>query len=120
VIEAHKRIVKASGGTAGILSPSNLRYVLDAIEDIGKGSEVDKLVSKTSYILHNIVTLHPFVDGNKRTAFETAKAFLQLNGEDFEAEEDESFSMLISVAKGELNVRDVESWIRKHLKRRTE
>ena len=118
VIEAHKRIVKASGGTAGVLSVSNLQYVLDTVEDIGHGSELDKLVSKAAYILHNIVTLHPFIDGNKRTAFETAKAFFQLNGEDFDGGEDESFNMLISVAKGELNVRDVEGWIRKHLKRR--
>ncbi|MGH9922701.1 MAG: type II toxin-antitoxin system death-on-curing family toxin [Nitrososphaerales archaeon] len=120
VIEAHKRIVKASGGTAGVLSISNLQYILDTLEDIGKGSELDKLICKTAYILYNIVTLHPFVDGNKRTAFEAAKAFLQLNAEDFDAEEDESFNMLISVAKGELNVSDVEVWIRKHLKQRSE
>jgi len=118
VIEAHKRIVMASGGTAGVLSMSNLQYVLDTAKDIGKGSELDKLVSKAAYILHNIITLHPFIDGNKRTAFETTKAFLQLNGEDFEAADDESFDILISVAKGELNVRDIEVWIRKHLKRR--
>ena len=120
VIEAHKRIVKASGGTAGVLSTSNLQYIIDTVEDIGKGSELDKLISKTAYILYNIVTLHPFVDGNKRTAFEAAKAFLQLNGEDFEAGEDESFNTLISVAKGELDVKDVEAWMRKHLKQRSE
>ncbi len=120
VIEAHKRVVKASGGTAGVLNISNLQYILDTVKDIGKGSELDKLISKAAYILHNIVTLHPFIDGNKRTAFETAEAFLQLNGEEFDAEEDESFNMLISVARGELSVRDVEGWIRKHLKRRLE
>lgn len=119
VIEAHKRIVKASGGTAGVLNTSNLQYTLDTVKDIGKGSELDKLIGKAAYILHNIVTLHPFIDGNKRTAFETAKAFFQLNGEDFDAMDDESFDMLISVAKGESNVRDVEIWIRKHLKQRS-
>jgi death-on-curing protein len=60
--------------------------------------------------------LHPFVDGNKRTAFEIAKAFLQLNGQYLEVEDDEAFSTLISVAKGELNLKNVELWIRKHLK----
>lgn len=116
VIEAHKRIVKESGGTAGILSVSNLHYILDTVQDIGKGLEFDKLISKAAYILYNIITLHPFVDGNKRTAFEIAKAFLQLNGQHFEVEEDEAFNTLISVAKGELGVKDVEVWIRKHLK----
>lgn len=120
VIETHKRVVKASGGTGGVLSTSNLHYLLDAARDVGRGAERDKLISKTAYILHNIVTLHPFIDGNKRTAFETAKAFFQLNGEDFEAEDDESFNMLISVAIGELSTRDVEVWIRKHLKQRPE
>lgn len=116
VIEAHKRIVKASGGTAGVLQITNLSYILDTVKDIGKGSEHDKLISKAAYILYKIVTLHPFIDGNKRTAFETAKGFFQLNAQHFEAEEDESFNMLISVAKGESSVRDVEVWIRKHLK----
>jgi hypothetical protein len=40
VIEAHKRIVKESGGTAGILSMSNLHYILDKLQDIGKGLRV--------------------------------------------------------------------------------
>lgn len=97
VIEAHKRIVKESGGTAGILSVSNLHYILDTVQDIGKGLEFDKLISKAAYILYNIITLHPFVDGNKRTAFEIAKAFLQLNGQHFEVEEDEAFKARVRV-----------------------
>ena len=116
VIEAHNRIVKTSGGTAGILSISNLQYILDTVQDIGRGSELDKLISNSAYILYNIITLHPFVDGNKRTAFETAKAFLELNGQHFEVGEDEAFNALISIAKGELHAKDVEGWIRKHLK----
>ncbi len=116
VIEAHNRIVKMTGGTAGILSISNLQYILDTVQDIGRGSELDKLISNSAYILYNIITLHPFVDGNKRTAFETAKAFLQLNGQHFAVGEDEAFNTLVSIAKGELHVKDVEGWIRKHLK----
>jgi hypothetical protein len=45
------------------------------------------------------------------------KRFERCRNEDFAAGEDESFNMLISVAKGELNVRDVEVWIREHLRR---
>jgi len=116
VIEAHERIVKASGGTAGILSSSNLHYILDTVKDIRKGSEFDALVSKAAYILYNIITLHPFVDGNKRTAFEITKAFLQLNSWGFEPREDEAFNTLISVAKGESDIKGVQVWIRKHLK----
>jgi|GEM_PF-5832149 len=52
VLEAHKRIIKASGGTAGVLSISNLEYILDTVRDVGKGSEFDKLVSKATHILY--------------------------------------------------------------------
>jgi death-on-curing protein len=102
VLEAHKRIMKASGGTGGVLSISNLEYILDTVRDIGKGTEFDKLVGKAAYILYNIVNLHPFIDGNKRTAFEATKAFLELNGQELQAGEDESFDTLISIARGRI------------------
>jgi len=43
--------------------------------------------------------LHPFIDGNKRTALEATKAFLEFNGQELQAGEDESFDTLISIAK---------------------
>ena len=39
-----------------------------------------KLFMKAAAVLYSFITFHPFVDGNKRTAFETTKMFLRLNG----------------------------------------
>lgn len=38
------------------------------------------VVGKAGALLHSLATNHPFVDGNKRTAWTAAWAFLGLNG----------------------------------------
>lgn len=45
---------------------------------------------------------HPFIDGNKRTAFLAAKAFLDINGLFLNLSEDEAYAIALKVAKGEL------------------
>ena len=39
--------------------------------------------------LHGICRNHPFIDGNKRTAVAAALTFLEMNGVEIEADEDE-------------------------------
>lgn len=68
-------------GQQGFVSVSNLACVLETSQDIGEGlPEEQAAIRKASYLLFNLVNLHPFLDGNKRTAFEVAKTFLNLNG----------------------------------------
>lgn len=99
-----------------MLSPSNLAYVLDAARDVGEPMPEDKaVVRKAGYLLFNLVNLHPFLDGNKRTVFEVAKNFLKLNGWAFEPEECEAFNTLVSIARGSLDAESTEKWMAKDI-----
>jgi death-on-curing protein len=101
-----------------MLSRSNLEYILETARDIGERMPEEKaVVRKASYMLFNLVSLHPFLDGNKRTAFEVAKNFLTLNGWTFEPEEDDTFSTLVSIASGSLDAEATERWIARNLSR---
>jgi len=100
------------------VSPSNLSYILDTVKDIGEDlAEEEAMIRKSGYLLFNLVNLHPFLDGNKRTAFEVTKNFLRLNGAGFEPEEDVAFGTLVSVSKGELGAESAEKWIARNLRR---
>ena len=55
-----------------------------------------------AYLFH-IVKNHPFVDGNKRTGFACAHAFLKLNGSNLDLSEQQAFDMVIGVATGKLS-----------------
>jgi death-on-curing family protein len=65
----------------GYLSKSSLSYILHTARDIHKERKSeDSLAAKAAFILFHIISSHPFVDGNKRTAYGTADIFLRLNG----------------------------------------
>lgn len=61
---------------------------------------------------------HPFVDGNKRTAFVAALLFLALNGVDLVADDGECVLTMLAVAAGELSEPAFAAWLRGHLQRR--
>ena len=60
-----------------------------------------------------IVQGHPFVDGNKRTGFMAAAAFLELNGRTFEAREVEVVIQTLGLAAGEVTEARYAEWLEK-------
>jgi death on curing protein len=55
---------------------------------------------------------HPFIDGNKRVAFQAMYVFLGLNGLRIEAEEPEVVRVVLALAAGELPESDLAEWLR--------
>jgi fido (protein-threonine AMPylation protein) len=52
-----------------MVSSSNLACIFDTIRDIGEHlSDKDAARRKSGYLLYNVISMHPFLDGNKRTA----------------------------------------------------
>ncbi|MEM3092088.1 MAG: type II toxin-antitoxin system death-on-curing family toxin [Candidatus Nitrosocaldaceae archaeon] len=103
-----------------IINKSALSYILSSVKDLYNDDENDLkdiLSKKAAYILFNMVTLHPFLDGNKRTAFAAANIFLRLNGYHINIQHEEGVRFIISIAKGEYNEIDVRKWIKKYIKR---
>jgi death-on-curing protein len=82
--------------------------------------EEEAAIRKATYLLYNIVNMHPFLDGNKRTAFEVAKNFLRLDGWTFKPEEQEAFNIFIATASGKRDVKEIESWIGRNLRKADE
>ena len=55
---------------------------------------------------------HPFVDGNKRTAYVVCRTFLVLNGWDITGELAERYPPFLAVAEGRLSEEDLATWLR--------
>ena len=62
-----------------------------------------------------IVRNHPFVDGNKRTAYVVCRTFLILNGYDIAATREEKYATFLNLARGDLSENELVGWIREHL-----
>jgi death-on-curing family protein len=101
------------------VSLSNLSYFLDTAKDTGEDLPEDKaIIRKSGYLLFNLINLHPFLDGNKRTAFEVTKNFLRLNGCALAPEEDDAFDTLVSISKGEMDAESTDKVGSKEFKER--
>lgn len=61
---------------------------------------------------------HPFVDGNKRVAFQVMYVFLGLKGYRFEAAEPEVVTLMVGAAAGEIDEGDLADWLEGHLRQR--
>lgn len=61
---------------------------------------------------------HPFLDGNKRTAFVVMELFVNLNGWILEADDADCISTMESVASGSLPEKDLAEWLRSHIARK--
>ncbi|WP_071192487.1 type II toxin-antitoxin system death-on-curing family toxin [Trichormus sp. NMC-1] len=57
---------------------------------------------------------HPFVDGNKRTAFMAIYVFLGLNAYSFNAPEPEIVLVMESLAAGEIDENTLQVWLGKY------
>lgn len=121
VSELYDLMINASGGERGLVSGSNLDYLLDAVKDIGdKLPRRQAIVKKASFLLYNVVVVHPFLNGNKRTAFGLAGAFLETNGYELASEAKEAYEFLIGIASSRASEAEVEKWIAIHLSERRE
>jgi death-on-curing protein len=57
---------------------------------------------------------HPFVDGNKRTAMQTAFVFLEFNGVRMTASQEEACLTFLKLAAGEVTDSELAGWFAKH------
>lgn len=62
------------------------------------------LVEKAAALLHGLARNHPFIDGNKRTAWVATNVFLMVNGFAVSADQGDIVALVVDVAEGQLDV----------------
>ena len=113
VISLHRLILKNYGGTPGLLSEGNLELSIEKPEMLLFGDDqFPSLPEKAACFFHDLNKLHPFIDGNKRTAFEAMKIFLARNGYSLNISTDESVQVSRQTAECTKNMMEIVSWIK--------
>ena len=99
----------------GILNPSSLDAALSAPMLTFGGTDIyPDVLSKIGALMFEIITLHPFVEGNKRTGFLCADMLMILNDRVLIASDEERTAIAISVAKMETDRESLIAWLRIH------
>jgi death-on-curing protein len=114
----HADLLQRYGGRPGIRDSKLLDSALAQPKMTVGGKFVHKtLFDKVAAYGFHICRNHPFVDGNKRVAFVLMDIFLQKNGWEIAASEEEAYSMSMKLADGKLSKPHLARWIREHAAR---
>jgi len=117
IMGIHNRMIEVFGGEDGILSEEALENCVALPMMSIFGTETSPSIwSKAATLLHCIATRHPFVDGNKRTAWTAAKVFLLLNGYRLTATVENAETTLLGVIQGDIDSEELTDWIEEHSK----
>ena len=116
--EIHDAFVRRYG-VAGYMCEGMVEGCLErAMTYIYERQPFPRLFLKAAALLYSIIVFHPFVDANKRTAFESARILLRLNGYKITVTPSEGVDFTRAIA--ELKIRKVDEiakWLREHSKR---
>jgi death-on-curing protein len=113
----HDRQLAEHGGAAGVRDANALESALARPQNQWAYGEVDPCALAAAYGF-GVARNHPFADGNKRTAWVLARAFLVLNGVELTYPAGVVIQLVLSLAAGELSEAELADWFRGHISAR--
>jgi death-on-curing protein len=114
VLAIHEDLISQYGGLSGVSNPALLEASLARPQHkFSYQPEVSLLELAAAYGFA-LCQNHPFVDGNKRTAFMAMYVFLGLNAYSFNAPEPEIVLVMESLASGEIDENALQVWLAKY------
>ena len=114
----HNILIDKFGGSKGIRDIGLLESALARPFATFDNSDLyPNAIEKASAILESIVINHPFIDGNKRTAYTLMRLILLENGLDIEASQQSKYELVISASTGEFRFEEIKNWIQSHLEK---
>jgi death-on-curing protein len=112
VIDAvHDMQLTEHGGATGIRDEGLLESAL-ARPVTAYGYGETELCMLAALYAHGISRNHPYIDGNKRTAFLSAYTFLKINGVSLVSDEVSATTVMLSVASGKMTESQLAAWLR--------
>jgi len=111
VLAIHADQLAHYGGGDGVRDPGQLEAALFRPQS---GYYAD-LIAEAAALWESLSQNHPFVDGNKRTAFASMYTFLVINGMELTADAEETWLFMSKLyADGNFTFDVLDAWLRKN------
>ena len=112
LVAIHQQLIDEYGGAQGILDQRLLESAVFRPQ-VGYYSSA---AEEAAAVMESLANNHPFVDGNKRTAFAAAHTFLLINGYDLQVSSVAAYEFMTqAIAKGEFRFAYILKWINNHV-----
>ena len=109
VLAIHDDQIERYGGSPGVRDPGQLEAALFRPQT----GYYEDVVAEAAALWESLSQNHPFVDGNKRTAFAVTFTFLAINDYSITADEDALLKFLIPLyERSVLDFEKLERWLR--------
>lgn len=113
VVAIHDVAVHEFGGSMGIRDMGALASAIMRPQ-IGY---YDGLIEEAAALLESLTMNHPFVDGNKRTAFYATEAFLRMNDHFIDCNDSEAYEFFMRLFEtNSFRLAQLRSWLEENVK----
>ena len=109
----HQQQILTFGGSSGILDEGKLESAVFRAQNLSNYNQDVTLYDLAATIGWGIANNHPFVDGNKRTAFVVMAVFLEINGMIVTASEVDVVNIMLAVASNQISQEQLSDWLSK-------
>lgn len=110
-VAIHHELLERHGGARGLRDEKLLESALARPQNLYAYTKPD-LCDMAGAYASGIIRNHPFTDGNKRTGFVMAAVFLDSNGMELTATEEEVVAMTLAFAAGEVEEDGYTKWLK--------
>jgi death-on-curing protein len=112
----HDRLLALDGGAPGVRDEGLLKSALARPQQLQAFGENPDTIELASAYIAGILRNHPFIDGNKRTGFIVGVLFLEMNGYQLTASEEDATQAVMGLAAGTLDDTAFAAWLRANVK----
>jgi len=116
ILEMHRKQLAQHGGIDGVRDETALQSAFARPENLAYYGSPDAADIAAAYA-YGIARNHAFLDGNKRTGWMSARAFLKHNGYVLTIPEGEAIGAMLALAAGELSEEAFAKWLRERISR---
>ena len=117
VLAVHEEQLAEHGGAAGVRDVGLLESALARPRNLAHYGAPDVCELAAAYAF-GLARNHPFIDGNKRSAFVATELFLMLNGWQLTATDADCVLVMLSLAAGDIDETPFAAWLRDRVQRR--
>jgi death on curing protein len=112
VLKIHSRQIERFGGSLGIRDDGLLESAIAQPQATFSGELLHATIhEQAAAYLYHIAMNHPFVDGNKRTAFAVMDTFLRLNGYRLNLSDEQAYDLVIQVVERRMSKEDLSRYM---------
>lgn len=116
VLKIHHRQVEKFGGTTGVRDEGLLESALSQPQATFSGEYLHRTIyEQAAAYLYHIAKNHPFIDGNKRTAFAVMDTFLRINGYILITNDEETYILVLKVAEGKIDKKEIAQYLEQNV-----